>query len=73
MPSPLMIGSPFLSILWARLDAWDQSVAQISLSTQAELLNRSGVIQGEVLATLPDHACGLAGVYARFLETGATG
>lgn len=61
--SPLTIESPFLRMLGARLDAWSEGFAQISLPTRPELLNRSGVIQGGVLATLLDHACGLAGMY----------
>jgi uncharacterized protein (TIGR00369 family) len=59
----LEIESPFLKLLGAHLEEWRDGYARVSLNVSASLLNRSGMLQGGVLATLLDHAGGLCGLY----------
>jgi uncharacterized protein (TIGR00369 family) len=54
---------PFLRFLAPVLQEWRDGYVRTVLPLRGDLLNRSGVVHGGVLATMLDHACGLAGVY----------
>jgi len=56
--------NPFLSSLGAQLDHWGNDEVQISLEIRPEHLNRQGVIQGGMVCSLLDSACGYAGIVA---------
>jgi len=55
--------SPFLRMIGVRLVEWRDGFARIKAEIQPHLLNRSGVIQGGVLATLLDNAGGICGMW----------
>ena len=55
--------NPFLDLLGARRTEWRDGYAQFELRMHAALLNRQGVLQGGLIATLLDAACGYAGLY----------
>jgi uncharacterized protein (TIGR00369 family) len=55
--------SPFPELLGARLAAWSDGAATVTLAIRAEHLNRSGVVHGGVLLTLLDQAGAYAGLY----------
>ncbi len=57
------LDNPFLSLIGARLLRWHEGYSEFHLPLHAKLLNRQGVIQGGVLSTLLDVACGYAGLY----------
>jgi uncharacterized protein (TIGR00369 family) len=57
------LDNPFLETLGARLVAWDEGYARIELELSERHLNRRGSLQGGVIATLLDAACGYAGIY----------
>jgi uncharacterized protein (TIGR00369 family) len=63
------VGNPFLDTLGARLDAWRPGYAEFSLVIESRHLNRQGTLQGGVISTLLDVACGYAGLYAAEGET----
>ncbi len=42
---------------------WQPDLAELQCELRPELLNRSGALQGGVLATLIDAACGYSGLY----------
>ena len=83
------VDNPFLELLGARRRAWTEGFSEFELPVRAALLNRQGVLQGGVLSTLLDVACGYAGLYSpplqaalhghtvslavNFLETGSRG
>lgn len=60
----LAIDNPFLSLLGVHLVQWREGYSEFHLPLREQLLNRQGVIQGGVLATLLDVACGYAGLYS---------
>jgi uncharacterized protein (TIGR00369 family) len=60
--------SPFLQMLNAHLEEWRDGYARVSLDIAPEHLNRSGVVQGGVLATLLDHVGGLCGLHCSVPE-----
>jgi acyl-coenzyme A thioesterase PaaI-like protein len=55
--------NPFLAFLGARRTEWRDGYAQFEASMAPALLNRQGVLQGGLIATLLDAACGYAGLY----------
>ena len=55
--------NPFLSLIGARLRQWKEGYSEFHLPLHPSLLNRQGVIQGGVLATMLDVACGYSGLY----------
>ena len=63
-PSPITLDNPFLELIGARLAEWHEGHSEFHLPIRAELLNRQGVLQGGVLSTLLDVACGYAGLYS---------
>ena len=55
--------SPFLRHLNPVVEEWRDGYVRIGLRLRFELLNRSGVVHGGVLATMLDNAGGFAGLY----------
>ncbi len=58
------IENPFLELIGARLVDWRDGYCEFHLPVTPALLNRQAVIQGGVLSTLLDVACGYAGLYS---------
>lgn len=56
--------NPFLSLLGARAGPWREGYCEFLLPVRPELLNRQGFLQGGVLSTLLDVACGYSGLYS---------
>jgi uncharacterized protein (TIGR00369 family) len=56
--------NPFLASLGMTRIAWREGYAEFRLRLQPGLLNRQRVLQGGVVATLLDAACGYAGLYS---------
>ena len=56
-------GNPFLTLLGTELEDWSDGHVRVGLPLRPELLNRSGVVHGGVLAALLDHVGGLSGMY----------
>jgi len=54
--------NPFLASLGAHMEHWDEDSVEISLTIRPEHLNRQGVIQGGLVCSLLDTACGYAGI-----------
>lgn len=59
-----MLDNPFLRTLGVTQTAWREGYAEFHVKVQRALLNRQAVLQGGVIATLLDAACGYAGLYA---------
>lgn len=59
----LDLQNPFLENLGARLLAWREGYAEMSLPLTPTLQNRAGVVQGGVICTLLDAAAGYAGLF----------
>ncbi len=62
-PPAAALDNPFLELIGARLAEWRDGYSEFHLPIRAELLNRQGVLQGGVLSTMLDVACGYAGLY----------
>lgn len=56
--------NPFLARLRIVRTAWREGYAEFRLPVEPSLLNRDRVLQGGVLATLLDAACGYAGLFS---------
>ena len=56
--------SPFLHDLGVRVALWEAGRCELSLDIQPRHLNAMSLLQGGVIATLLDTACGYAGVMA---------
>lgn len=59
-----MFDNPFLEHLGATQTAWRDGYAEFQVRVRPFLLNRQGVVQGGVIATLLDVACGYSGLYS---------
>ena len=59
-----MNDNPFLALLGVKLVRWEDGRAELECDLRPELLNRSGAVQGGVIATLIDVACGYSGLYS---------
>ena len=57
------VNNPFLDSLGIRLVRWEHSLAEFSLTLEERHLNRQQILQGGVIATLLDAACGYAGLF----------
>ncbi len=57
------LGNPFLELLGAQQVAWSHGYSEFELALRPALLNRQGLLQGGVLSTLLDVACGYAGLH----------
>ena len=55
--------NPFLEMLGMRLLRWTESEAEFTLELDPHHLNRQGILQGGLTATLLDAACGYAGLF----------
>lgn len=60
-----LLDNPFLERLGIEQTAWRDGYAEFQLAIAPSLLNRHGALQGGVLATLLDAACGYAGLHSR--------
>ena len=56
--------SPFLSHMGLKLTKWEEGQAHFEMKIAPWQLNRQGVLQGGVVATLLDAVCGYAGLYS---------
>ncbi|MGB0684022.1 MAG: PaaI family thioesterase [Magnetovibrionaceae bacterium] len=56
--------SPFQAFLGFSVVRWEDGLAELKLVARPELLNRTGVLHGGVVATLLDTAGGIAGCFA---------
>lgn len=57
------VDNPFLNMLGASLQSWRPDLAVFQLDINAGHLNRQGTLQGGVISTLLDAACGYSGLY----------
>ncbi len=64
------LDNPYLESMGIKLDAWQPGHVTMSLLTGASHANRTGVVQGGVVATILDAAAGYAGLLS---ETGEPG
>ncbi len=64
-----MMDNPFLQGLGIRLAHWELKECRFILDIDARHLNRQRNLQGGVVATLLDAACGYAGLYSAPSET----
>jgi acyl-coenzyme A thioesterase PaaI-like protein len=63
-----MVDNPFLDYLGVRRTDWRDGFVQFEVPVRPVLLNRQGVVQGGLIATLLDVACGYAGLYSETPE-----
>lgn len=59
-----MDDNPFLASIGARLVRWEDGHSEIECDVRPGLTNRMGAVQGGVIATLIDVACGYSGLYS---------
>jgi acyl-coenzyme A thioesterase PaaI-like protein len=59
-----MVDNPFLDYLGMRRTHWHEGYVQFEAPVRPFLLNRQGVVQGGLIATMLDVACGYAGLYS---------
>jgi uncharacterized protein (TIGR00369 family) len=59
-----VLDNPFLETLGIRRTGWREGFAEFQVRVQPTLLNRQQILQGGVIATLLDAACGYAGLYS---------
>lgn len=58
-----MDNNPFLRLLGVEIVSWQSDAVELCCEIKPELLNRNGALQGGVVATLIDAACGYSGLY----------
>jgi acyl-coenzyme A thioesterase PaaI-like protein len=58
------LGNPFLETLGVSRTGWREGYAEFRVLVSPGLLNRQGMVQGGVIATLLDAACGYSGLYS---------
>ena len=56
--------SPFLSFLSPSIEDWREGHFRVGLRLRRDMLNRSAVAHGGVIASLLDHAGGMSGLWA---------
>lgn len=61
--SPIIIDNPFLALVGASCTEWFEGYCEFHLPIGASMLNRQRVLQGGVISTLLDVACGYSGLY----------
>ncbi len=59
-----VLDNPFLETLGVSRTAWREGYAEFQVRVQPALLNRRRVLQGGVIATLLDAACGYSGLFS---------
>jgi len=60
----IAIENPFLKHMGIEITKWSDGVAEFRMPVQTWHMNRSGYLQGGVVSTIVDAACGYAGMYA---------
>ncbi|MDE1180289.1 PaaI family thioesterase [Paraburkholderia sp.] len=60
----LELDNPFLEDLGASLTEWRAGYAEVALPIKPSHMNRQRILQGGVVATLLDAACGYAGLFS---------
>lgn len=63
------LDNPFLELLDVRHTQWREGYAEFEMAVAPAHLNRQRILQGGVIATLLDAACGYAGLYRAAAET----
>lgn len=58
------LNNPFLERLGIELLAWDEGLVEMALMPTDEHGNRTGIVQGGVIATMMDAACGYSGLFS---------
>jgi uncharacterized protein (TIGR00369 family) len=58
-----LLDNPFLEFLKVRQTQWQQGYAEFEMTVAPPHLNRQRILQGGVIATLLDVACGYSGLY----------
>jgi len=61
--SPAFV-NPFLDRMGIQLTKWEEGTAEFQMPIQTWHMNRQGALQGGVVSTLIDAACGYAGMFA---------
>lgn len=64
------LDNPYLESLGIKIEAWQPGQVTMVLQTNASHGNRTGVVQGGIVATLLDAAAGYAGLLSENGETG---
>jgi uncharacterized protein (TIGR00369 family) len=64
MSVPTKMPNPFLEQMGIKLLKWEEGYAEFEMPIQAWHMNRQAALQGGVVATLIDAACGYAGLYS---------
>jgi len=60
----ISIENPFLQHMGIQITRWEENLAEFQMPIQPWHMNRSGHVQGGVVSTVVDAACGYAGMYA---------
>jgi uncharacterized protein (TIGR00369 family) len=63
MTTPTII-NPFLQHMGIEITKWEEGIAEFRMPIQPWHMNRSGHLQGGVVSTVVDAACGYAGMFA---------
>jgi len=58
------LANPFLQHMGIEIVAWSEGIAEFRMIIQPWHMNRNGALQGGVVSTLVDAACGYAGLFA---------
>ena len=64
------LNNPYLESLGIKIDAWQPGHVTMSMLTSASHGNRTGVVQGGIVATILDAAAGYAGLLSESGEVG---
>lgn len=56
--------NPFLEHMGIEIIKWEEGIAEFRMTIQPWHMNRQGAVQGGVVSTLVDAACGYAGLYS---------
>ena len=64
MPFDSESKNPFLGKMGIKLVKWEEGLAEFEMPIQDWHMNRQGALQGGVVSTLVDAACGYSGLYS---------